>query len=321
VFYNWLNSGVYEQTLRVDGFRQQEVILDQPAYPVPGTGGSVPPVNRYQLSPDLRLPRNVRLSLGIDQAITPRVRLSVVYSRLRFSEILRGRNMNVPVNGARPDPTFANVIEVTSDGQQHTDQVQTTLSVNLTPRGKASGGLINWRRATMRGGYTIGKVNNNSDGAFVVPSSGSLDTEWGPALADRRHRANFSITSQAIKNLNATFRVEGSTGAPYNVTTGLDRNGDLIFNDRPAGVSRNSVRAAAVMTPGLNLTYAVPMGPRRKPGDDEGRYRVGVSVQIFNLTNRYNYAGYSGVLTSPYFLQPTSVTNPRKIDIIVNFGF
>ncbi len=320
VFYNWLNSSVYEQTLRIDGFRQQELILDQPSYPIPNTGGTVPPVNRYQLNPDLQLPRNVRLSLGLDQALTSQVRLSMVYSRLRFSEILRGQNLNAPANGVRPNPVFANVIEVTSDGRQHSDSLQTSLSWNLTPRGKAAGGTLNWRRATLRGGYTIGKVENDSDGPFAVPPSGSLDTEWGPSLTDRRHRANFSITSQALKNLSVTFRVEGSTGVPYNVTTGLDSDGDLIFNDRPLGVTRNSARAAAVITSGLNVTYSLPMGPRRS-GDDEGRYRLGLSVQIANLTNRYNYTGYSGVMTSTYFLQPTAVINPRKIDISVNFGF
>jgi hypothetical protein len=42
-------------------------------------------------------------------------------------------------------------------------------------------------------------------------------------------------------------------------------------------------------------------------------------VAILNLTNRANYSGFSGVMTSPYFLQPTAVTNPRQIDFGVRF--
>jgi hypothetical protein len=51
------------------------------------------------------------------------------------------------------------------------------------------------------------------------------------------------------------------------------------------------------------------------------RYRLGFFVQMNNLTNHANYAGYSGRLTSPSFGRPTTVLNPRKIDFGVNFDF
>jgi hypothetical protein len=39
-----------------------------------------------------------------------------------------------------------------------------------------------------------------------------------------------------------------------------------------------------------------------------------LTLAINNLTNRSNISGFSGVRTSPFFLTPTSVMNPRKID-------
>ncbi len=198
---------------------------------------------------------------------------------------------------------------------------RSVLTASLTPKGKAAGGRLNWRRATIRLQYTLSKTENNSDGAFVVPPSGTLDTEWAPALNDRPHRFGVSLNSQALQNLNATLRVEGSTGVPYNITTGLDGNGDLIFNDRPAGVTRNSVRAASPISATLNLAYAIDLGARTAGDDAQSRYRLGFTLQIANLTNRYNYGGYSGVMTSAYFLQPTLVQNPRKVDIGVTFAF
>ena len=33
MFYNWLGANVYEQTLRVDGVRQQEINIVNPSYP------------------------------------------------------------------------------------------------------------------------------------------------------------------------------------------------------------------------------------------------------------------------------------------------
>ena len=47
---------------------------------------------------------------------------------------------------------------------------------------------------------------------------------------------------------------------PYNVTTGFDDNGDAVFNDRPAGVSRNSERSAAQVTADLRLTKSFDLG-------------------------------------------------------------
>ena len=40
-----------------------------------------------------------------------------------------------------------------------------------------------------------------------------------------------------------------------------------------------------------------------------------------NVTNRYNYIGYSGVITSQFFGKPTNVLNPRKIELGMRFGF
>ena len=40
-----------------------------------------------------------------------------------------------------------------------------------------------------------------------------------------------------------------------------------------------------------------------------------------NLTNRSNYLGYSGTMTSPFFERPTAVANPRKVDLSISFGF
>ena len=40
-----------------------------------------------------------------------------------------------------------------------------------------------------------------------------------------------------------------------------------------------------------------------------------------NLLNRVNYAGYSGVLTSPLFGQPTAAGQARRVQLGVRFGF
>ena len=56
---------------------------------------------------------------------------------------------------------------------------------------------------------------------------------------------------------------------------------------------------------------------------DQGnaRYRLQVFISADNLTNHANYLGYSGVTTSPFFGQPTTVTGMRKIDAGINLSF
>ncbi|MEO7272096.1 MAG: TonB-dependent receptor, partial [Vicinamibacterales bacterium] len=47
IFYDWLSTGTYEQTLRVDGFRQRELNIINPLYPIVDPTGPTLPTNRY----------------------------------------------------------------------------------------------------------------------------------------------------------------------------------------------------------------------------------------------------------------------------------
>jgi hypothetical protein len=333
VFYAWMNANTYEQTLRVDGFRQRELNIMNPSFPDPGTTGTVSRTNRYLLGDEILMPRTLRFSAGIDQTLSPKVRASVSYSHARAAGLYRGRNLNAPVLGVRPDPEFANEIEVVSEGASLSRTLSTNLSLNLAA-GVRGASLPRWnpRRTTIRLSYWLSAFENNSDGAFSVPASGTLDTEWGPAPGDRRHRVSASVTTQALKNLNAGVTFNGNTGTPYNITTGFDDNADSIFNDRPAGVGRNTVRTASQATLSANLSYSIVLGPparaavqdRREGGantQNTGRYRLVFTLSVANVTNRANYGGFSGVMTSPFFRTATNVTNPRKVDLGVSLRF
>ena len=51
------------------------------------------------------------------------------------------------------------------------------------------------------------------------------------------------------------------------------------------------------------------------------KYHLLVFVQAQNLTNQRNYLGYSGIMTSPFFQQPTAVSPMRKIDFGMSLQF
>jgi hypothetical protein len=244
IFYDWLQSGTYEQTLRVDGFRQRELNIVDPLFPDPGNVGVVPPINRYLLGGDLRMARNARVSAGIDRAFTSKVRGGITYAHITGTGLLRGLNLNAPIGGARPNGLFGNIVEVAGDGESRQHTVNSFLQVFVTPpspnRSKA---LLDWKRTNFGVNYTLARSQNNTDGAFAVPATGSLAAEWGPASGDVRHRINTFFGTQALRNLNANLNFSMSSGSPYTMRTGFDDNGDQIFNDRPIGEGRNTLRA------------------------------------------------------------------------------
>jgi hypothetical protein len=128
-----------------------------------------------------------------------------------------------------------------------------------------------------------------------------------------------------VRNLNVNLSLAANSGTPYTITTGNDDNGDsLFYNDRPATIGRNSVRTPSHWTLSATASYSIWIGAPRPDEDGDlepGRYRLSFNVNATNLTNRANYSGFSGVMTSPFFRTATSVANPRRVDLGMTFGF
>jgi hypothetical protein len=337
-FSDWLGTSTYEQTLRVDGFRQQEVNIINPSYPDPGVSGETPPTNRYLLADHLVLPASLGANAGVEQALTSALRLNLSYSYRRGTHLLRGRNLNAPVAGVRPDPSFSNIVEVQSDAEARMHSLNVGASMMLPA----------WKQLFFHANYTFSSNETNTTGAFGLPANADdLAAEWGTTTPE--HRAGGMISMQPIRNLGVTLNFRAQSGSFYNVTTGTDANGDGVFNDRPYGVARNSALTRSQWDIGLRLSYAIGFGQRPQtagasaggqavvmiggagggggmPGGFGGgaadkRFRVEFYMSAQNVTNHYNFVGYSGVITSPFFGVPTNVLNPRKIEIGTRFGF
>ena len=368
IFYDWLPMNTYAQTLQIDGFRQREINIVDPSFPDPGAVGTAPPTNRYLLADDFAMAYSQRLSAGIAQTISRRVTANVLYSYGYRYNLLAGRNLNAPAGGVRPDPEFANVVLAAPEGRgrQHTLNASTNINLGVLSGGPAGpggaimmpgGGMIMmggggppasggprwaWRRGlTLSGFYTWGRNYDNTEGAFAIPATLSLDEEWGPSNFDRRHNGFVAVTSNALRNLTARLSFNGSSAPPLTIRTGFDDNGDLVFNDRPQGVGRNSARTRGNWNSSANLGYSFTLGKKQVTsgggvqimGSPAGltvnptgaqtqpRYRLNVSVNVQNLLNQASYTGFSGVMTSPFFLQPTSATGWRRITLGANVSF
>lgn len=374
MFYDWLQTGIYAQTLQVDGSRQRELNIINPSFPDPGSVGITPPTNRYLLGADRPMAYAQRLSAGVAQTLSRRINANVLYSYGYRYSLLVGRNLNAPVNGVRPDPAFANVVLASPDGRGQQHYVNASVNVNLAPLGPqggppAGGGgpiMIGggggpmmimvggpgpaastgkrwvWRRGlTIAGFYNLGRQYDNTEGAFSIPASLNLDDEWGPSAFDRRHNANFSITSQALRNFSARLGVGGSSAPPLTIRTGFDDNGDLVFNDRPIGVGRNSARTRGQWNSSANFGYSFTLGKKQvttgggvqimgspagltvnpTASQTQPRYRLNLAVNIQNLFNQPVYSGYSGAMNSQFFLQPTRADGVRRVMFNANVSF
>jgi hypothetical protein len=339
-FYDWIAGDTYKQTLLVDGYRQRELNIINPSYPDPGLLGTSPPTNRYLWADDLLLPNAHRFTTGVDRVLTSNSRVNVTYSFGYGMHLLRPRNLNIPVGGVRPDPEFANELELVADAgsTQHAVNVGWNLM------------KLNWHQLFLFVNYTLATARTNTTGAFSPLASGdNLAAEWGPTSGDARHRVGASFNVSPTRSLSVGLNASYRTATPYNVTTGRDDNGDGVFNDRPAGTSRNSARGSDNFELGGRLSWGMSFGPPRSAGGGGGgqtmvvaigsggggggmasgfaggaadkRFRVDFYVSAQNITNRVNYTAYGGALTSPLFGQPTAAGTPRRVQLGARFSF
>jgi hypothetical protein len=183
----------------------------------------------------------------VDYAFSPRIRVNATYQYVRGTGVFRGLNLNAPIDGVRPSGPLGNVIQVAGDAslRQHV----LVIGGNTNPpseQGRAAP-LWNFRRFNFFGNCILNWSENNSDGPFSVPATGDLDLEWGvpgagsqgpgvpgfgtggPGYAKYRFFGGF--LTQAYRDVALQVNINGHLGTNYTEQTGLDDNGDLIFND------------------------------------------------------------------------------------------
>lgn len=340
IFYDWFASETYEQALRVNGQQQSDLIIRNPGFPDPFAGGTAItlPVSRIQVDPNLRMPYVAQMSFGVEQTLPSNIRLMSQYFYRRGIHQLRGRNINAPINGARPDPTSGNITQIESSANSFNH----TWFVNL-----------NWMKMgkfMLGASYVLSKTTDETDGPTGLPADNfNLRGERGPSLQDTRHRFNILSTVRLTKSLSLSAIFNASSARPYNITTGFDDNNDTVVNDRPAGASRNSARGVGQWDLSSRLSYGFGFGKKPEsqvaggpqvrivrgdsdsgsmlgmigsmPGANDKRFRTEFFLQATNILNHANLIGFSGVQTSPFFGQPIAALPGRRVETGMRFSF
>jgi hypothetical protein len=337
LFYDWFTAQTYEQTLRVDGQRQRDLVVTNPGFPNPFSGGqqtTLPP-SRIQTDPNLQIPYIVQASLGVETNPFKLFRLTTNYQYQRGVHLLHGRNLNAPIPGlGRPDPSVGNITNIESSAYLSGHR----LMVSVGPAKFVQGLFWNIN-------YLFMKVTNEADSPFSLPSNNfNLRADRGPAATDFRHLFSGFISKRLPAGFAASTIFQTTSALPYNITTGFDENGDTVINDRPLGVGRNSERGASRWEIGSRLSWGVDFGPEQQqtggpqvrmirvgggdgaappslPGMATKKYRLEFYAQAFNLLNHANLGAFSGVMTSPFFGRATSAQSPRRMELGLRMNF
>jgi hypothetical protein len=188
--------------------------------------------------------------------------------------------------------------------------------------------------------YTLAYSRGNTSGAgipaspFQVLDDLNLDLNEGPTNFDQRHNLVVSGTATVPRTGGLTLgwvarALSGSPFTIFNSTIDLDRNG-TVSDPLPAGtytgVGSNSISVEndggrnGAYGPGffkldLRIGYGINAGAGR---------RIDLFGEVFNVTNRANFANPTGDEASANFLRVTGLstsTNPRLIQFGARFGF
>ena len=291
------------------------------------TGGTVPypvtpadlaavPTSVVELDPRLRIPYIVQYSFGIERQITVKSTFSATYVGTRGIDLFVSRDINAPPAPdylARPNSAFGQIRQLESEGYQKGN------SLELTFRGRPS------KYFAGQAQYTLGKMYNNTSGITYFPGNSNFpNLDWARSDNDRRNKFDLLGTFEPSDLFSLGVALQAYSGKPVNVITGLDSNGDGVFNDRPNGglAARNTLHGPGMLNLDVNIAHDFRFKKEKKGGPV-----LTTSLNVFNVINHPNYVSYIGVIgpdggpVNPNFGLPASAYPGRRFQINLELKF
>ena len=194
---------------------------------------------------DLQSPYTIQTALGVERQLPFKTTLTAFYIASRNLHLLRTRNVNAPIcptnqncnNAPRPNPAQGNVYQYESSGVLNQQQVILNFRTVLN------------QKFTLFGNYRLGFANSNADGVGSFPAySYDLTNEYGNSLLDVRHNVFLGGSFGMPWGVRMSPFIVASSGRPFNITNGLDTNGDTRFAERPSFAALNARCAVLGLT-------------------------------------------------------------------------
>jgi hypothetical protein len=331
LFYDRFSDSLTLQTLRFNGSTQQQVIVEDPSFfpqvlSLANLGPFHPIQTIRRTDSGLRAPAIIQSAAGVEFQLPGKSILSVTYLNTYGMHLLRSRNINAPIPATRlSESGFAsvralglgNIYAYESTGVLNQNQILAKIESRF---GQEFAAFAQ---------YAYGRAFSDTDGPGSFPANQfDLSTEYGRSGTDVRHRFFLSGTAKGPFGVQISPFIIVRSGLPFNITTGRDANGDLLFTDRPAlatdlskpGVvvtrfgafdrnlsagqpiiPRNFGSGPAYFTLSLRLGREFSFGRLTMPLKTERQYKLRLSVSVRNLLNTVNPGLPIGNLGSPLF--------------------
>lgn len=266
IFYNRISEDITLNSIRFNGTNQEQFLVTSPEVldlfplvpPIDVLDAFAQPQSRRVVNDDLATSRSLRFMFTVERSLPANVKLSLTYTHARTNRTMRVVNINaplgstfipgVPSSGVRPLGAAAgNVFEYQSTGHS----VGNFFSVNVN-------GTL--KKIQFWSGYNLAKSRSTDGGQSGSPFDAyDFSREFA--------RGNFSSLSfvygggsyTAPAGINLNMFLIGSSGPPFNITTGRDTNGDTLFSERPAF-------ATDLNEPGVVVTPLGAFDPTPSPG-------------------------------------------------------
>jgi hypothetical protein len=314
IFYNMMTPQTFNTFLRGNGLDVLNVNVTPTNPGAPAfSRGPVAPITGVNVVSDIRIMdpdfqdiKAYEYFTSYDRELFRDFALSVTY------RINRGRNLPVAyvtnltpagtladgtrrwTTSPRPDPRFGNIFVSQSIGYQNYQGLVTVLNKRFS-HGVSFQASYHWSKVKGAG------FSNDFTGfgIFTSPSDPqNIEADNGTGDFDMPHR--FVLTGVFEPRFSG---LEGAAGAlangwqlaprvvatknyPFTAVTGLDNNGDTVFNDRPVGVGYNTFRV-----PGY---YAIDLRVARKFPVAKDRV-LELIIEGFNLANQITPQGSTAV--------------------------
>ena len=274
IFYAGLDNGITSDTIRLDGFHQQQFTITQPDFfatiPDVLTGAITRPPTIRIKAEDLNDPYNILSTVSYERPLPFKLIGSVGYTWTRGVHLLRTRNINAPKfnestgQSSIPFPGQGPILQFESTGLSTRHELRLNLRTGFS------------RTFTLFGGYTLASTRSDTDSAYTVPANPfDLSTEFGRGAGDSRHNIFVGGSYLLPWEVRINPFIILTTGRPFNITTGIDNNGDLSFLDRPA--------FASLGDPGAIVTDFGIFNPNPQPGDQIIPRNFGQSPGFFSV--------------------------------------
>jgi hypothetical protein len=334
IYYDRLPLRATSNALQRDGSKYIVVQLSpvQPGAPAfPGVLPAAPAdlitrPNITRIDPNIRNSYSLQANLQVERELPGDASFSVGYIHLRGLHLILSRNVNVPrfpasagvPNLGRPDPSFGNISRFESSGDSYYDGLVVAFNKRIS------------RWAAVRGSYTLSKTIDDAGNFFFSSPQNNFNLRDDRGLSDndQRHRLTLSGSLEvprgrdsraraAVEGLRLSYIFTYASALPFNVQTGSDRNFDTNFNDRPAGVGRNTGRGFDFASLDMRLSKGFRLAEH---------FGVEVMAEGFNVLNRANLQLPNNIFgpgPSPRagFGRPTAAADPRQVQFGLRLDF